>query len=226
MPEKLKFSLLYVEDDSILLDAYTDFLSEYFIIYKASSGAEGLELYKKYKPDIIITDINMPNMNGLELIREIRKNDSETICIISSAYSDEERLLQATDLFLTKYIVKPMTYSDILEILESVQANLIKRQSSIKDLNGKYSWDNSTLKLFRDAQEEIELRGKEMTLVSIFANNQNKVYTSEELMELIWREDDIKDTGKLRALISSFHKKLGEELFVSSYKVGYRIKTE
>lgn len=226
MPDQQKFSLLYVEDDTILLDAYTEFLSEYFNVYKASSGAEALEIYKKNKPDIIISDINMPNMNGLELIREIRKNDQETICIISSAYSDEERLLQATDLFLTKYIVKPMTYSDILEILDTVQKKLIQKQSSIKILNSKYSWNSSTLKLFRNNNEEIDVRGKEMILVSIFANKPQGIFSSEELMEMIWGEDDLKDTGKLRALISSFHKKLGEELFVSSYKVGYKIKAE
>ncbi|NOR57562.1 MAG: response regulator, partial [Sulfurimonas sp.] len=96
---KSKFSILYAEDDERIREKYAKFLRLYFKdVYEATNGKEALELYDENRPDVIILDINMPIINGLEVAKIIRRRDNETQLIILSAYSDREKLLVATEL--------------------------------------------------------------------------------------------------------------------------------
>ncbi len=113
-------TLIYVEDEEIIREEVEFFLSQYIKnIYTAMNGEEGLALYKEVNPDIIITDIQMPKMNGLEMIKKI--NNKNIPIIITTAFSDMEFLLEAIELKVSKFIIKPM---DLSEILFSIQ-NLI-----------------------------------------------------------------------------------------------------
>jgi YesN/AraC family two-component response regulator len=86
-------SVLYVEDSAILLKRMSTFLNHLFKeVYQANNGKEGLESFKQNKPDIIITDLNMPVMSGHELIKNIKILDSNANIIVVSAYSDTENL--------------------------------------------------------------------------------------------------------------------------------------
>ncbi len=108
-------TVLIVEDNRdarVLLKSLTELDFKY--IYTAKDGCEGIELFQKYKPDIILTDIQMPCMSGIEMVTEIRKSFSETLVIFLSAYSDVAMLLQAIDLKADAYLVKPFSYKDLL----------------------------------------------------------------------------------------------------------------
>ncbi len=79
------------------------------MLYTAIDGQEGLELYKKFEPEIVITDIEMPKLNGLEMAKKIRKHSLSTQIIIITAYKKPEYLLDAVNLQLVQYLIKPIS---------------------------------------------------------------------------------------------------------------------
>ena len=105
----MKVSILVVEDEISLLKAYCEFLESLCnIVYPATNAKEAMEIYKKHRPDIILTDIKLPKTNGLDLIKQIRKKDKDTRIIIVSAYSNKEYSLSAIS-SLVKRIRKKTT---------------------------------------------------------------------------------------------------------------------
>ena len=114
------FSVLYVEDEDGIRNNIEEILKHLF--KEVSSAKNASEAYIKYiqnKPDLIITDIKMGNETGIELLKRIRETDSKTRVIITSAYTDLNYLLEATELHLIKYIVKRITNDKLMEALES-----------------------------------------------------------------------------------------------------------
>ncbi|MCW8954721.1 MAG: response regulator [Sulfurimonas sp.] len=114
-----KFSVLYVEDEPDLREKIALFLRKIFPhVDTAADGKEGLEKYLQNSYDIVITDILMPKMNGLELIRNIRQKNEKQEVIVISAYTDSEYLTQSIQLEVTGYIIKPVNFDQALKVLE------------------------------------------------------------------------------------------------------------
>ena len=120
LKEKAKdLSVLYVEDEKLLREKTTVFLNKIFThVSVAADGKEGLDKYNKNKYDIIITDILMPKMNGLEFVSSIRKYDEKQEIIITSAYTDLMYLTESIKLGVRAYLIKPLNFEDILKTLE------------------------------------------------------------------------------------------------------------
>lgn len=113
-------TILIAEDDKEARAALKAMVElDFKHVYVAKDGCEGLELFQKYKPDIILTDIQMPCMSGIEMMAEIRKGSSNVLAIFISAYSDVQTLLQAIDLKADAYIIKPFLYKDVLEKIDT-----------------------------------------------------------------------------------------------------------
>ena len=140
MYNKLKdFSVLYIEDDDELREITSSMLQRIFKdVYTGSDGKKGYELYKKYRPDIVITDIKMPVLNGIELAKKIREDDDKTRIIITTAFSDEAYLLEAVELNLERYIVKPLTNRNLLPALEKAISKIDKKIYFTKDFYYNY----------------------------------------------------------------------------------------
>jgi len=109
-------TILYVEDDDIVSSQTKKILDKLFKkVYVGFDGKDGLALYKKNIDDIdiVVTDINMPNMNGLDMIKEINKLNKSLPTIVTSAYSDSDNLLKAIDINVDKYITKPILIKEL-----------------------------------------------------------------------------------------------------------------
>jgi len=119
------FTLLFVEDDQEILEWMQIILENNFKeYYQASNGKEGLELYKKHRPDIVITDISMPLLGGLEMSKEIKKIDKNKPIIIMSAFDNKEYLLEAINTGIDYFISKPINVDILYDKINNVVTNL------------------------------------------------------------------------------------------------------
>lgn len=125
-------SILYVEDDLNTSDLLSSFLEEYAeTVYVANDGESGLRQYYEYSPDLIIADINLPGMSGLEMMRTIRTDNKEIPFIITTAHSDRQYLFDAIDLKSESYLVKPLDLSQLSEKIDACERQLSFRQSKL-----------------------------------------------------------------------------------------------
>jgi len=125
-----KLRLLYVEDDDIARELMLILLEEYFDnIVVATDGEEGLKYFKEEGDfDLILSDINMPKMNGFEMLEEIRKIDKEVLVLILSAYSDTEHLVHAIKLNISGYILKPINVNQMEQEFYRIVENISLKQ--------------------------------------------------------------------------------------------------
>lgn len=126
-------SMLYVEDDEVIRTATTSFLGRFFSdIVLAEDGALGLEAYKSREFDIVITDINMPNMNGIEMIGAIKDLKYEQPIIVTSAYNDSENLMQLLEFDVNRFVLKPFNNKQFLYVLYKIAEELTFSEETTK----------------------------------------------------------------------------------------------
>jgi len=128
-------SLLYVEDEDAIRESLARFLKRRVgTLYEARNGEEGLELFKEHQPDIVVTDVQMPIMNGLSMAEEMKKIDNDIPVIITTAFNDEEYFLKAIDIGVDKYIKKPINNKSLLASISKI-AQLILSQQQLEEKN-------------------------------------------------------------------------------------------
>lgn len=220
--EKLKnITLLYAEDEIGIRENIADSLRYYVKeVYEANDGKEAYDIYLEKTPDIILSDIHMPNENGLEFVKKVRKTNRNIPIIMITAHTDKEYLLEAVELHMEKYIVKPIELEDLLSILQNcIDLLEINQKALLKtDENYQYDYDKKELK-YKD--ETIVLNKKEMIFFEVLISNQNRVVKYEELQEKVWKDDIMTDSA-LRSLVRNLRKKLPTDIIFNLSGVGYR----
>ena len=220
---KLKaFSVLYVEDEEGIKKNIEEILQHYFKDTKtASNASEAYNKYLEFNPDLIITDIKMEAQTGtgIDLIKKIRLNDFKTRIIITSAHTELNYLLDAAELHLVKYIVKPVTQDKLMNALEAFvntyDANKIYNLTS----NWIYDYKESTVS---NAYEIFNLTKKENSFLKLLITK-NRLITYEELENSIWDEDSVMTSNAMRLFIKNFRKKLPENFLKNIQGVGYKL---
>ncbi|MBU0720663.1 response regulator [bacterium] len=172
------FCVLYVEDEGMLREKTGSFLNKIFNrVEVAADGKEALDKYAHNKYDIVITDIQMPNMNGLELIQEIRKIDAAQEVIITSAYTDSDYLTQSIKLGVTGYIIKPIDFEQIVKVLQqSVDKLTAFRENELYKTKLQVMVDKRTKKIIH-LQDELLSNYKQMMLSLVKMIDGRDTYT-------------------------------------------------
>lgn len=117
----MSYKVMYVEDDEDTRNAMQYFLKKRVgKLIVAKNGSEGLEKYKKYGPDMVITDLRMPEIDGLEMTRYIRQMGRPCTVIVITAFSDVETVIEAVDLGIDKYIQKPLNTKELIQAMSEV----------------------------------------------------------------------------------------------------------
>ena len=141
--------LLYVEDDTMARETTLKLLNNLFdTIVVAVDGEDGLEKFKNESFDIVLSDINMPNLNGLEMLEHIRNIDENIFVLLLSAHNDSQYFLQAIELNIDGYILKPLVYEQLFKALLKIVEN-IKLRESVKNYQ-------------KDLEEEVKTRNEEI----------------------------------------------------------------
>ena len=123
MISKLDLAVLFVEDEETILDCIGIYFKRRFRdVYLAADGAEGLEKFREYRPDLVVTDIEMPKLDGLEMSKEIRKISPDTPIILTTAYNEDAQVEEGKRIGVSAYLLKPVDYAD----LDGVIATLFK----------------------------------------------------------------------------------------------------
>ena len=130
--------LLYVEDERLIRESVAKQIQKMFPleVFTACHGEEGLELFKKYKPEIVLTDIRMPVCDGLEMTRQIRELSQDTMIVIVTAYADFEYARSALQYQVHDFLIKPITIKSVqetvCELIEMVKAKNIDRDNKLQ----------------------------------------------------------------------------------------------
>lgn len=120
------YTMLYVEDDEQTRANMSSYLRlKYNTVLEAKDGVEAYELYLNEQPDLMLVDIELPNMNGLELVEKIRDKNNTIPIIITSAYSDKQKLLAAIKLNLVDYLTKPISRHRLKDVLETATTRIV-----------------------------------------------------------------------------------------------------
>ena len=221
--DKLKnMTILYAEDEIGIRQNIADSLRYYVKdVYEANDGEEAYSVYKDKSPDIILSDIHMPNVNGIEFIKKVRKEDRNIPVVMITAYTDKEYLLEAVTLHMEKYIVKPLDLDDLFETLDQC-VNILDSNNKISlDVDKNYIYDYD-LKELKYIDNNVILNKKEMIFLEVLISNQNRIVTYEELQEKVWADDVMTDSA-LRSLVRNLRKKLPTDLIFNLSGVGYRL---
>jgi len=226
MQEVYPYKILFVEDEEATRKNYVTYLKMLFSeVYEASDGEKAYQLYKEKKPDILILDVNIPKLNGLELLEKIRENDYTTKAIMFTAHSDKNFLLQAVSLQLTRYLVKPVSRKDLKEALDIAINELLKYSvTPIQkiDLKDNYSWDME-LKELKHHNTLIELTSKERILLSLLFSYKNRVFSYDDIFEYVWGYNEEISLNGLKNMIKRLRKKLPEDTIINVFNEGYKI---
>ena len=132
------YRILFVEDSKALQKQIMKFLSKLFKeVYVASDGVEGVQSYEKNKPDLVLTDLTMPNMHGHDMIREIKKINPDVEIVILSAHSDSETLMKSFHIGVTDFIAKPVNATKMIATFLKVLSNIKRKEYQFLELAGQ-----------------------------------------------------------------------------------------
>ncbi len=223
-------TLLYAEDDPQSRKNYAFVLEEYFSeVYLAEDGREALDLYHEKKPDVLLLDISMPFINGLDVAKFVRTTNKEIPIIMLTAHAEQEKLLTAIPLGLSKYLLKPIDNKSLTDTVMKIIREIKDRD--IIPLKEKLLWNKANSNLFYN-EENIKLTKKEHKLMTLLINSIGEYLTHDTLIIQIW-DDEIPNAShdnKLHQLVYRLNKKINEvtnsdvQLIENSYTSGYRIQ--
>ena len=221
------------EDAREILEFYLDTIFDEVSI--ASDGEEGLALYKKAYDekkafDLVLTDIRMPNKDGLTMIDDITKINDNQKFIIVSAYKDEEYLFRSISLNVISYFVKPLEVKNMMEMLKKVKTKVLEEKSKIETidevliLNDTYTFNTKTNFLYNKNYEIVNLSKKETLLIQALISDIKNIKTKEFLKEFIWNDSKTSD-ATMRTVIKRVKDKISDNDFIVSKKgLGYIVK--
>lgn len=225
--EKIKdISILLVEDEIELRDEIEEYLGIFFQrIYVAKDTKEAFDVYEHKNPDIIITDVNLPQESGLELVSKIRENNKNIKIIILSAHSDQDKLLKAVKLQLETYLIKPVNMEDLKKILLEIVDSVRKTQKRVYATERIY-WDCKTNTLW-DANEMVKLGTKENLLLKLLFSKPNQIFSAEAIFKHIYalKSDKEFSSHSITSLIKRLRLKLPRDIIENIYGSGYKISS-
>ena len=223
----IKQMTIMVVDDNIeyqkMLKSVLDNFCDNIII--ASNGEEAYTLYKKHNPQVILTDIEMPILNGLSLTKRIREKDTKTAIIILTSFINEDYLLQAANLNIQGYLKKAFEIQEFKAILTKIAQQFISTGGLKIAITDNLLYDRLSGLLIEKDEKEIKLNKKEKALLEILLENKNNITTYQEIENKIWIDnDEVMTASALRTVVTHLRKKSTVDFIQNISGQGYKLK--
>jgi len=203
----MKPTILIVEDDRKIADLVAKNLEAAgFRCTQAMDGQKGLDEFKRVDPALVVLDIMLPQVDGLEVARRIRRKSNVPILMLTARSTEGDKVL-GFEIGADDYLTKPFS---VIELVARVRA-LLRRSAVASEeetlTRGELTIDPSRLEVTRD-DEPIDLSTLEFSLLYFLASRPGRVYSRESLMEQVWGDDRIVDTRSIDSLISRLRRKI------------------
>ena len=221
--------VLIVEDDIDLSDVICDYLkNDGFNVKQAFNGKDGIELANSYQPNLIILDIMLPLIDGIEVCRTVRQTSHAPIIIISAKNSDTDKLL-SLGMGADDYMTKPFSLVELVarvkaQIRRSTSFNKETTQLNEKRIYGKLCIDSKSYTVTTDI-DNISLTSKEFKLLDFLSSNPSQVFTKDQLATQVWGYNDYIDDNTIAVYIGRLREKLkkADACYIKTvWGVGYK----
>jgi DNA-binding response OmpR family regulator len=234
--QSFKTRVLLVEDEDLARKTLSFYLNTIFDeVVLAKDGEEGLNLVKENFQnnedfDLVITDLNMPNLSGMQMIDEILKLHPTQRFIIVSAHKNEEDLLKLINLRVSGYFVKPLDIDNMMLMLQKAKDEVIKDKQplvnsnkSLITLNNSYTFDLSSNKLYHN-NLIVKLSKKESEILDVLIQNLGELISVDRFKQMVWNDININDSS-FRTVMKRLKDKIKDDDFIISHKgYGYIIE--
>lgn len=211
--------VLCLEDEEAILKNICASLELFFAEVKGvTDGFDALELAMSGAYDVLVLDISVPNIDGLEIAKKVRAINQKIPIVILSSHVEQEYLWRAVELKITRYLAKPYDKKSFIKALEDVAFELVGRTPTIR-LNDELEYDFGKKTLYVNG-EISHLSKSESKLLEYFLNNKNKTITYEQIFDYIWDyEQPTKEA--IKTIVKELRRKLGKDVIKNLYGVGY-----
>lgn len=222
-------TILIVEDDKYIVSFITIYLKdEGYKTIIAGTGKEAVSLFYANNPDIILLDLGLPDMDGMEVIRQVRERGNTPIIVIS-ARGEESEKIQALDCGADDYMTKPFHMGELLARIRVAQRKL--NSITNPDSDGTFVFDYLTVdyikRLVYVDNEEVHLTPMEYKLLKLLIANRGKVLTHNYILNQIWGYGEAVDAKNLRVFMAGLRRKIERDtanprFILTQVGIGYR----
>jgi len=227
--------VLLVEDEDVARKTLAFYLNTIFDeVIVAKDGEEGIELYNQsaqenHRFDLVLTDLKMPNVDGMDMINEILKVNADQRFIIVSAHKNEDDLLKLINLRVLGYFVKPLNIDNMMEMLQKAKKEVLEDKvivevdANLIALNKTYTYNVSNDKLYNE-ETIVKLSKKESDILNVLIKSLGEVVSVDKFKEDVWDDINTNDSA-FRTVMKRLKDKIKDDDFVISHKgYGYIIE--
>lgn len=214
--------ILVIEDEASIQNILRIFLEDAgYQVTLADDGMDGIAAFHKDSFDLVLLDIMMPRLDGYSVCEMIR-NESSTPVILLTALDDEDNQMKGFNLLADDYITKPFSMPLVLKRMEAVLRRARSGEKSSVLVYQNVQMDTENYKVFVEGKG-VTLTAREFDILRLLMENQGRVFTREQLLDIIWNYDYLGDDKIINTHIKNIRKKLGVDCIKTIRGVGYRI---
>jgi DNA-binding response OmpR family regulator len=215
--------ILYLEDDTDLAETIEEFLEDKgFEVVVVHDGEEALEISFNKNFDLFIFDIQVPKLNGFELLENLRATNINTPTIFTTSLNRIEDLSKGYSVGADDYLKKPFLLEELYLRIQALLKREYKSIENIIQIDENIKFDTNLQQVKID-ENTFDLNNKESQLLKLLAKNKNHCVSFEIIFETVWSFEDIHSEQSLRTYIKNLRKILGKEKIVSIKKQGYML---
>ena len=217
------YNILYLEDEENIRNSITNTLELMCNkVYPCANATDAFDVFDNNKIDIIISDISMPKINGIEFTKQIRLINKKVPIILLTAHTDTDYLLEATKLKLVDYLIKPLNFTKLKEALINAIDEILLNEPQIIKFPNDIVYNMSKKQLFQNNKEK-NITSKEIALLELLYKNKDKNISKEFIKMNIWDDPFYATDAALKAVLNKLRNKIGKSSIKNISGVGYRL---